>query len=77
MTELLEHLPVEIGNLIAVGTIDTDVHEYWELCRSHKLPGIPFLEFYRDGELVRSFVGIEPADKLHNSLKELIQGPAN
>jgi len=69
----LDTLPVEIANLVAIGTFDTDPPEHWELCRGHNILNLPFLAFYRDGDLVRTLPGIRPDDVLHR-IRELIDG---
>ena len=55
---LRSEVPAELS-CVAIGTIDTDVPQHFELCRSHGIRNLPFLAFYRDGVFVDSYIGWE------------------
>jgi thioredoxin 1 len=71
MRTFLENLPAEIGDLIEIGTLDTDVPAHWDLIRSHRCLNLPFLVFYRDGVLVSSVLGLN-RQKILESLGVLV-----
>ena len=58
MKELLEsRVPGDISKKIAFGRFDTGPAEHWATCREHRVLGVPFLAFYRDGKLVKTRAG--------------------
>jgi hypothetical protein len=57
---------------VAFATFDTDPPEHHELCLQHGLRNLPFLEFYRDGSLVRTNTGMLTVETLTQYLNELV-----
>jgi hypothetical protein len=73
MQNLLEtRIPGDISKKIAFGRFDTGPAEHWGICREHRVVSLPFLEFYRDGKLLKTLSGLRPEDVLIGQLRELI-----
>ena len=65
MKDSLENrVPGNISTKIAFGSFDTGPAEHWAICREHRVLNLPFLEFYRDGELVKTLIGLYEDDAL-------------
>ena len=59
MKDLLENgVPGDISRKIAFGSFDTGPAEHWASCREHQVLNLPFLAFYRDGDLVKTLIGL-------------------
>ena len=65
-------IPSELSQRVAFGALDTDPPEHHEICRRHKILGLPFLAFYRNGSLFRTTTGLRTADSIIENLKELV-----
>ena len=76
MKRLIEsEIPDDLAKRVALATFNVDPPEHHELCREHHLINLPCLEFYRDGSLLRTSIGlIEPA-VITQYLKELVGCP--
>ena len=64
-------IEAEWRDMVAVGTIDTDRSEHFDLCKQLQIRNLPFLAFYRDGSLVGSVTGLRQQDVLER-FRELV-----
>ena len=72
MRNLIEsHIPDEVSQPIAFGSLEIDPAEHHEICARHKLLNVPFLAFYRDGMLIRTTTGLLTAGVLTQYLRDL------
>jgi Thioredoxin len=73
MKNLLEsRVPGDISKKIAFGSFDTGPAEHWAICREHRVLGVPFLAFYRDGKLVKTLSGLREEDVLIGQFRDLL-----
>lgn len=54
---------------IKIIKIDTDAHE--DLAREHGVMSIPYVEIYKNKELVTKFIGFKTKDEIEEILKNL------
>ena len=77
MQRLLEsQIPDRLRELVMFASFDVDPPEHHELCRRHDIRNVPFLEFYRDGSLIRSVTGMQTPEVIIEHLQELVYGSA-
>jgi len=74
MNEFIEsQIPDDLANRVALAIFNVDPPEHHELCRQHQLLNLPFLEFYRDGSLVRTSIGLLAPAAVIQYLKEPVE----
>ena len=74
MKKLIEsQIPDDLAELVAFASFNTDPPEHHELCKQHRLVSLPCLEYYRDGSLVRTTIGLLTAAVITQYLRELIE----
>ncbi len=74
MKKLIEsQIPDDLAKRVALATFDVDPPEHHELCKQHQLLNLPCLEFYRDGSLVRTSIGLPTPAVLTQYLQELVE----
>ncbi len=71
--QLDSQIPVELSAQFAFGCFDVDPPEHHETCRRHGVLNLPFLEFYREGLLIRTITGISRPEVLLECLREAME----
>ena len=74
MKKLIEsQIPDDLAERVAFASFSTDPPEHHELCKQHRLVSLPCLEFYREGSLVRTTIGLLAPAVLSQYLQELVE----
>jgi thioredoxin reductase (NADPH) len=77
MQRLLDsQLPEEFRELVAFASFEVDPPAHHELCQQHNVVNVPFLEFYRDGSLIRTLTGLRAPEVITEHVTELVYGAA-
>jgi thioredoxin len=64
---IVDQVSDEMGDKAAVGKLDTEAAA--DTARSYGVMSIPTLLIFRNGEVVKQFVGVQSKDALTNALK--------
>lgn len=73
MKEMLDNnVPLELRNQIALGRLDVDPPEHWEICRQHHPVNVPFLALYREGRLADTLTGLHEQVVVIEHLRQLV-----
>ena len=60
---------------VTTASFNIDLPEHLELARQHKVFDLPFLAFYRNGQLTRTITGLHTPAVVTRYLRELISPP--
>ena len=66
---ILEELSGEMGDKAKILKVNVD--ENGELAQQFGIRGIPTMIFFKDGQPVKTLVGVQPKDEIKKSLEEL------
>ena len=65
----------EIGDKIVLGKVNVD--EERELAAKYNIMSIPTVIIFKDGKIVKQFVGVQPKDTYINAVKEILVDAAD
>ena len=72
MAPVLEELSSELDGKLNIAKLDTDVPENQQLAIDYMIQSIPNLKLFKDGKVIKEFVGYRPKEALLSDLKEFI-----
>jgi len=64
-------LAVELEALTNVEVIKVNTDEHQELAMKKGIMSIPYVEIYKNNEVVNKFTGFKPSDEIEDILKEI------
>jgi len=68
MTPVIEELEKEFEGSVKIGKINID--EEAEITTQHSVSAIPHFVLYKDGEIVKTLVGVQTKDNLRKLIEE-------
>jgi len=72
MAPVLDELATELEGKLVIAKLDTDVPENQQLAIDYMIQSIPNLKLFKDGKVIKDFVGFRPKESLLADLKQLI-----
>lgn len=72
MTPVLEELSTELSGKLTIVKLDTDVPENQQLAIDYMIQSIPNLKLFKDGKVIKEFIGFRPKEALVADLKQFI-----
>jgi len=72
MAPVLEELSTELDGKLNIAKLDTDIPENQQLAIDYMIQSIPNLKLFKDGKVIKEFVGYRPKDALLADLKQFI-----
>ena len=72
MAPVLDELATELEGKLVIAKLDTDVPENQQLAIDYMIQSIPNLKLFKDGKVIKDFVGFRPKEALLADLKEFI-----
>ncbi|MEA3273136.1 MAG: thioredoxin [Patescibacteria group bacterium] len=70
MAPALEALAEEMEGKLKIGKIDTEVPGHQELAAQYQIQSIPNMKLFKDGEMVKEFIGLRDKDTFKAELEE-------
>lgn len=72
MAPVLEELSAELDGKLVIAKLDTDVPENQQLAIDYMIQSIPNLKLFKDGKVIKDFIGYRPKETLLADLKQFI-----
>ena len=72
MAPVLEELSADFNGKLKVVKVDTDAPENRQLAIDYQIQSIPNLKLFKNGELIKDFIGYRPKDAFTSELKEFV-----
>ena len=72
MAPVLDELATELEGKLVIAKLDTDVPENQQLAIDYMIQSIPNLKLFKDGKVIKDFVGFRPKEALLADLKQFI-----
>jgi thioredoxin 1 len=72
MEPILESLAVKHKGKLKIVKIDTEEAENQELAIKYQVQSIPNMKLFKNGEMVKEFIGFRPEEMFEGELKELL-----
>ncbi len=72
MAPVLEELSADFSGKLKVVKVDTDLPENQQLAIDYQIQSIPNLKLFKNGQLIKDFIGYRPKDVFATELKEFI-----
>jgi thioredoxin 1 len=67
LSPLLEQIDEELGDKVQVMKVDVDSNQ--QLAMDHKVQGIPTVKLFKDGEEVKTWVGLMPKNNYVDAIE--------
>jgi len=72
MAPILDELSTELDGKLVIAKLDTDVPENQQLAIDYMIQSIPNLKLFKDGKVIKDFIGYRPKEMLLSDLKQFI-----
>lgn len=72
MAPALDELSEELKGKLKIGKIDVDKSENQKLSVQYQIQSIPNMKLFKDGKIIKTFVGLRPKEMLEKEIKEII-----
>ena len=72
MAPALEELSEELEGKLKIGKLDTEVPENQTLAVQYQIQSIPNMKLFKDGKVIKEFIGLRPKEALKAELEEVI-----
>jgi thioredoxin 1 len=72
MAPVLDELATELDGKLVIAKLDTDLPQNQQLAIDYMIQSIPNLKLFKDGKVIKDFVGFRPKEALMSDLKEFI-----
>ncbi len=72
MAPALEELSEELEGKIKIGKMDTEVPENQMIAMNYQIQSIPNMKLFKDGKIIKEFIGLRPKDTLKSEINEVI-----
>ena len=72
MAPALEELSEELEGKLKIGKLDTEVPENQMLAITYQIQSIPNMKLFKDGKVIKEFIGLRPKESLKAELSEVI-----
>ena len=72
MAPALDELSEELEGKLKIGKMDTEVPTNQALAVQYQIQSIPNMKLFKDGKIIKEFIGLRPKDSLKAELSEII-----
>ena len=72
MAPALDELSEELEGKLKIGKLDTEVQENQALAIRYQIQSIPNMKLFKDGKIIKEFIGLRPKEHLKAELSEVI-----
>lgn len=72
MAPALDDLSEELEGKLKIGKLDTEVPENQVLAIRYQIQSIPNMKLFKDGKVIKEFIGLRPKEHLKAELAEVI-----
>lgn len=72
MAPALDELSGELKGKLKIGKIDVNNSENQELSIQYQVQSIPNMKLFKDGKVIKEFIGLRPKEMLEKEIKEVI-----
>ena len=69
MAPALDELSGELEGKIKIGKINTEVPEHQNLAIQYQIQSIPNMKLFKDGKIIKEFIGLRPKEILKSELE--------
>jgi len=69
MAPALDELSGELEGKIKIGKINTEVPEHQNLAIQYQIQSIPNMKLFKDGKMIKEFIGLRPKEILKSELE--------
>ncbi len=68
----LDELSEELDGKLKIGKIDTEIPENQTLAMTYQIQSIPNMKLFKNGKVIKEFIGLRPKEVLKEELSEEI-----
>ncbi|MBD3279917.1 thioredoxin [Candidatus Dojkabacteria bacterium] len=72
LTPIIEELSDEMGDKVSIGKLNVD--ENRETAAKYQVMSIPTVALFKDGQIVKQFVGVQPKEVYKQAIEEAAEG---
>ena len=72
MAPVLEELAVDLGEKLKIAKVDTDQTDNQVLAMDYQIASIPNMKLFKDGKIIKDFVGYRSKDQFKKELEALL-----
>ncbi|MBN2567651.1 thioredoxin [Candidatus Woesearchaeota archaeon] len=72
MAPALDSLSEELDGKLKIGKLDTEPLEHQELAIQYQIRSIPNMKLFKDGKVIKDFIGFRPKEMLKSELEKEI-----
>ncbi len=72
MAPALDELSEELDGKLKIGKLDTEVPQNQELAMTYQIQSIPNMKLFKDGKVIKEFIGLRPKESLKAELNNII-----
>jgi len=73
MKARLKQIGASFSDQVAMGSVDTDQEEMWDLVKKLKVLNLPALVYYKNGEHIETTIGLSTKEQIETNLKNLLK----
>ncbi len=70
MAPALDELSEEFDGKLKIGKLNTEISENQELAMQYQIRSIPNMRLFKDGKMIKDFIGLRPKEMLKAELKD-------
>ncbi len=72
MAPALQELSEELEGKLKIGKLDTEIPENQILAMTYQIQSIPNMKLFKDGKVIKEFIGLRPKETLKSELAQVI-----
>ena len=72
MAPVLEELSKQFDGKLQIAKVDTEIKDNQKLANDYQIRSIPNLKLFKDGKVIKEFVGFRPKDIFSKELEDLL-----
>jgi len=72
MAPALDELSEELEGKLKIGKLDTEVPQNQALAMTYQIQSIPNMKLFKDGKIIKEFIGLRPKESLKADISEVI-----
>ncbi len=72
MAPALEELSEELEGKLKIGKLNTEIQENQLFAMQYQIQSIPNMKLFKDGKVIKTFIGLRPKESLKEELAEVI-----
>jgi len=73
MTPILDELSIDLGDKAKIVKVDVENPENQALAMQYEIRSIPSMKLFKDGQIIREFVGMKSKDVLQEEIESFLK----